>query len=137
MKNNLEKLFTQIGESGSLDFLADKIMVRIERRKMIQSRVRFFVADALAGLSFLSLFPIAINTFKQLQTSGFLSYFSLLFTDGGTMLTYWREFLLSLAESLPLLQLTLIGLSLLVLFISLRFASKNYRQNIIHHEYQF
>ena len=104
----------------NFDSLCTRIIFKIDQLQVARARGRILIARIVGGISFVALFPIFVNMVQQLQASGFLNYFSLLFTDGGAMATYWREFSLSLAESLPVFQLALIILSLLVLFVSIR-----------------
>ena len=126
--NNLEKAFKNIGDSDSLDFLGSKITSRIGQIQEKRNKIKVIISRTVGSISFVTLFPIFINTFNQLHSSGFWNYFSLLFTDTGVVATYWKEFLLSLADSLPTLQLSLILLLTLSLFVSLRFALKDFKK---------
>ena len=42
-----------------------------------------------------------INMVQAISQSGFGQYVSLVFSDGGVVLSYWKEFLFSLVESIP------------------------------------
>jgi hypothetical protein len=125
---NVEKAFKTIGESKSLNLLPSKILMRIDGEQMKRSRIQMAVSWLVGGFSFVALFPILINMSSQLQSSGFWNYFSLLFTDTGAMAIFWKEFLLSLVDALPLFQLTLVFILILTLFISLRFALKDFKR---------
>jgi hypothetical protein len=82
-------------------------------------------AFALVGLtSFVGLVPTFKMLLSDLTQSGFYEYFSLLFSDTGSIFSYWKEFFLSLAESLPVVSI-ISALSLLfICFLSLRYLIK-------------
>jgi hypothetical protein len=69
-----------------------------------------------------------MNMFAEFQTSGFWNYFALFFSDTALMSVYWKEFVLSLAESLPVFQLMLTLALTLSVFVSLRFAFKDFKR---------
>jgi hypothetical protein len=126
--SKLGKAFKSIGESDSLDVLPSKIILQIGREQTKMNRTQAGISWTVSALSFAALFPIMINMLSQFQKSGFWNYFSLLFTDTGAVTAYWKEFLFSLAETTPVFQLSLALLSLLILFISLRFALKDFKR---------
>ena len=125
---NLKKAFKNIGESDSLDILPSKIILRIGQIQTKRDKTRIIISRTVGGLSFIALFPVFINIINQLHSSGFWNYFSLIFTDTSIVATYWREFSLSLVDSLPIFQLSLILLLILSLSISLRSALKNFKK---------
>jgi hypothetical protein len=121
MEDNLKNIFQRIGELKSPDLLETKILARIDKEQEKFTKWRVFVTRVVGGFSFVAFFPILINLVSQLQNSGFWTYLSLLFTDTNTVTLYWKEFLMSLVEATPMFPVTLILLSLLGLFISLKF----------------
>ena len=112
-------------EGVNLNALFTRIICAIDREQVLRTKRRILVARISSWLSAVSLVVVFVNTVSQFQTSGFFNYFSLLFSDGGTVLSFWREFALSLAESLPWLGLSLIFATLFVFLVSLRFTAKN------------
>lgn len=62
------------------------------------------------------------------QTS-FYRYFSLLFSDSDIVLSYWRQFTLSLVESLPFFAVTLVLVAIVVLMVSIRVFANNTRRS--------
>lgn len=121
MSNNLEKAFKVLGESESLDLLGSKILLRIDQERVKRLNRQILITRIVGGLSFVSFFPIFINLVGQMQNSGFWNYLSLLFTDTGVVMTYWKSFSMSLIEATPVFPLTLILISLLGLSISFKF----------------
>lgn len=87
--------------------------------------------------SYLSLGIISLTTFvfiikdisAQFTQSGFYEYASLLSSDSNILTSYWKEFTLSLTESLPLTSITLSLLLLCIMGISLRGVAYRYRSN--------
>jgi len=121
MSNNLEKAFKAYGELKSPDFLGSRILLRIDQERVKRLKRQVLITRIVGGLSFVSFFPILINLISQMQNSGFWNYLSLLFTDTGIVMTYWKQFSMSLIEAAPIFPLTLILFSLLGLSISLKF----------------
>lgn len=84
--------------------LEGRIMRRINEEEKQISRVRAWAFGGSSLASFgLSLWAI-IYLVKSASESGFWQYLSLAFSDG-TVLAYWKEISLSLAESLPITSL--------------------------------
>jgi hypothetical protein len=84
------------------------IMERIAYAKRRQARIRSGLFAALAIVSGAALVPAFQYTAEQFYASGFYDYVALVFSDRGFVLTYWRQFSLSLVESLPSLALLLL-----------------------------
>ncbi|MFA7252651.1 MAG: hypothetical protein WC027_02235 [Candidatus Paceibacterota bacterium] len=121
MSNNLEKAFKSLGESESLDLLNSKILLRIDQERVKRLKRQSLITKFVGGLSFISFFPIFINLVSQMQNSGFWNYLSLLFTDTSIVMTYWKQFSMTLIETAPVFPLTLILVSLLGLSLSFKF----------------
>lgn len=84
------------------------IIMRIALAKQRGARVRTALFGALALLSGAALVPALQYTAEQFYASGFYDYLTLIFSDRGFVLAYWRQFGLSLFESLPSLALLLL-----------------------------
>lgn len=107
--------------------LYEAVMARIDtaRRRAAQMRAGLFGMVAL--LSGALLVPALEYTMSQLYASGFYDYLSLILSDHSLVLTYWREFGLSLIESLPSLALLLLLPTIVALVWSLARLIKNVR----------
>jgi hypothetical protein len=74
-----------------------------------------------------------VPTFKillaDLTRSGFYEYFSLLFSDTGSIISYWKEFTFSIAESLPIISIISVLSLLFVCFLSLKYLIKQINKN--------
>ncbi len=77
------------------------VMARIDLAKRRSAQLRAAACAAIALLSGALLVPALEYAADQFYTSGFYDYLSLVLSDHSLVLTYWREFGLSLVESLP------------------------------------
>lgn len=106
--------------------LFNKIMARIqeERRLLTIKRQLAIFSLGVAG-SAIAFIP----AFKMLQTglyeSGFLQFFSLIFSDFGTVISYWQNFVMSLLETLPIINLAILLTIIFVFMGSLKFLVKD------------
>jgi hypothetical protein len=107
--------------------LAQSVLRRIETERYRTARFRFVGMGAVAGISALAMVPAAQYTVTEFYQSGFYQYSSLLLSDGGSIFPYWKEFTLTLAESAPLLGITLSLTLVFVLLGSLQSVFKNRR----------
>ena len=103
------------------------VMARVElaKRRAAQMRAGLFGIIALASSAV--LVPALAYMSNQLYASGFYDYLSLLSSEHSLVLTYWREFGLSLIESLPSLALLLVLPTVVALVWSLARLIKNVR----------
>ena len=67
----------------------------------------------------------AIHTARIIAGSNFGSYFSLIFSDSGMIFTIWKQLLLSMIESFPLLETIILLGSITVVLWSIRNFFKN------------
>ncbi|MDD5431031.1 MAG: hypothetical protein PHP03_02290 [Candidatus Pacebacteria bacterium] len=131
MEKNCEKLFNNLNQEEPPKELYCGILARIqfERRRAARIRLVFFAGTALASI--FGLIPALQYFIGELNSSGFHHYISLIFSDGGILISYWKEFILSLAESLPILGITAI-LSLVFIFLeSIKFILRNVKTALI------
>jgi len=125
MRKDYERLFQQLCPVEPPERLLAHIQKRIaaEGRRMAHRRV--FLLGGIALVSLAALVPAAQYVVKEFYRTGFYEYLSLLFSDSGSLSAYWQEFLLSLAESLPLVA-SIAFLSVLLTFLgSAKFAIRN------------
>jgi len=105
MEDKYKKLLSSINLIEPPPGLRNRILAKIvaEEKRLAQTKTWVFGSTALTSFG-LSLWAV-VYLIKSVQTSGFGQYFSLIFSENGTILTYWRELSLSLAESLPITSL--------------------------------
>ncbi len=107
--------------------LLRNILARIELKQRQEARTKLALWGGLSLASFISIIPASLYAINEFGRSGFYQYFSLLFSDGGLTLIYWKEFSLSLAESVPVLAVATILSALFVFLESTLLAIKNIR----------
>jgi nitrate reductase NapE component len=102
-----KKLFGYVNLVEPPKGLGVKILNFIEAREKRLAKIKSwaFGSTSIASFGF-SVWAIVylIQSFKQ---TGFWQYLSLAFSENGMMLTYWKEFSLSLVESLPVVSVVL------------------------------
>lgn len=102
-----------------------KVLSRINDVQVRGARIRVLLSG-LGLIGALSLMFFAYNyTITELAGSGFTNYFSLLFSDADALVLYWKEFGLTLLESLPLFGVSILILSVLFCLSMLRTVAKN------------
>ncbi len=126
MPNDYKKLFAHIESPELPENLFGKIMQRInqERRLSVLKRklavISFMTTCSLAA--FIPVFRMAQAEFSQ---SGFFQFFSLIFSDFGTIITQWQSFIFTLLESLPLVSITALLAVIFVFLLSLKILTRN------------
>lgn len=102
--------------------LFSRIMRRIHSEKKIlnlKRRVIFFSFGLI--ISLLVLVPAFKMVRAEFIESGFIDFFSLLFSDFGAVLTCWQSFVLTLLESLPVMSAVVFLLVIFLFLESLKF----------------
>lgn len=129
MRQDFEKLFTHLVPPELPDGLFAKIMSRINNEKRQLARKRLVFIFSLFGLvGSLAAFIPTLNLVKDgFVSSGFITFFSLLFSDSEIVLVYWQSFMMSLLESLPVVSIVVLLAIVLVFLESLRFLARNAR----------
>lgn len=105
--------------------LYGNILAKIEREKKRIARVKLAIFGMTALVFISTLIPVYKYTAQEFYSSGFFEYLSILFSDGSIAIIYWRETLLSLAESLPLISLTMMLSVVFVIMGSIKLALKH------------
>lgn len=105
------------------------ILARIgrEKRRLTLIRLAFFGVVAVASL--VAVIPSFQYVAREFAQSGFYEYLFLVFSDSGVVLASWREFALSLAESLPITEITIFLVTIFVFLVSAKLAIKNIHIN--------
>lgn len=101
------------------------IMMKIQKREVREARIRFALTSLTSVISVVAMvfaFQYASQEFSQ---TGISQYFSLLFSDSGIIITYWKEFAMIIAETLPVTGIVAILLAVLTLVGSVKVAIKN------------
>jgi hypothetical protein len=98
------------------DDIWHSIVVRRKRKNTVNT-----TSNILATSFFVALFiPIVADLVSEFKQSGFYEYTSLLFSDTGLVARYWKEYIMSVVDSLPTTSLILTSLLVLVILILVR-----------------
>ncbi len=121
MQNDYKKLFSYLPEKEAPEWLARGAMLQIEAKKKkgaVYTRIVLF--GAMTFIAFIALISVSKEFYSEFAQSGFLQFVSLLFSDAKVVATYWQDFLMSLAESLPVFATVGIFGSVFLLLFSIR-----------------
>jgi hypothetical protein len=105
--------------------LYKKIIKRIHREErflVIRHIVIFSVALLGSSVAFVPTIKMLLIDFEK---SGFLNFFSLLFSDFSIVASYWKNFALILLETLPVLSIALFLTVLIIFLQSLKSLSRD------------
>ena len=109
--------------------LSSSIIAKIRKEQQRNARLQLAISAPLAFISGVAVVFTFQYLTQELSRSGLGDYFSVLFSDGGAVLTYWREFALSLLEQIPILSMILFLSATLALLGSMRSLVKNIQTN--------
>lgn len=118
-ESGYKKLFSALPRQEAPAGLVAAVLGRIEARRQRTARVHL----ALSGAGFIAsvyVFTLAFGELQAEMAGGFSQFFSLLFSDAATVIRYWGDFALSLAESFPVTGTAALLGSVLVLLIFFR-----------------
>jgi len=130
VEKNLHKLF-QEAEYCPESRLSENIFNTIEHKSTQITKLKRFGYLSLSVLSLSGSVLSIKSLIEQSSKLGFYDYLSLAFSDSGVIATYWKEYVLSLADSLPIASLVISCLLLFVLFISIQRVSYQFKARSI------
>jgi glucan phosphoethanolaminetransferase (alkaline phosphatase superfamily) len=128
MQDKLTKIFKNAKYEPNPNLATSVWLVITAREKhLAQFKLWAFASAFFASLAgMIPTFQVLLNNMAH---SGFYEYFSLIFSDGGSMFSYWKELILSLAESLPIMSIVFTLSLIFVFFLSLRYLMKQIIKN--------
>lgn len=120
MRRDCEKLFLKL-ETPELEGLFGRVISAIEkekRKREMRTRIGlvFLFAASIIAIPFsLSLL------LKQILSSGFAYYISTAMGDLSAFAAYWKDFLLAMAESVPVAGIAVFGINIIGVITVARF----------------
>ncbi len=90
-----------MAEEEAPEGLVEKAMSRIHKERQQKARRRFFVFAASLVMSLVAMVPVFALAKASFVESGFVRFFSLLFSDFQVVAGDWRNFGAILLETLP------------------------------------
>jgi len=130
MEQKLQKLFKQAKYQPESRLSGDIWrVINIRDRKI--SIIKSWSYGFAGLLSFAFLIPTINSLIEQFSQSGFYQYLSLVFSDLGSISLYWKEFMSSLVEAIPVTSLMLTFLLFFILLVSFKRAVFSYRSQLL------
>jgi len=127
MHQDYNNLFSHLKPAEPSNGLFDKIIARFKQERSLIIKRRLILFSVGLVSSVVAFIPAGRMVRTGLIESGFIQYFSLIFSDFGVVTTYWQNFSLTLLESIPVISLVLF-LTITLLFLeSLKFFILNLR----------
>lgn len=123
--NNYQKLLNNLGSKPAPEDLYKGVLLRltIEQGRAVKRRFAIAAASLVASVTAAVVAVLALAS--SLTASGFWKFISLIFTDGGTVVTYWQQFSLSLLESFSMTEMVVSLACIFAVILSIRFMLKN------------
>ena len=122
-KKKLKEIFLKASLIAK-DNLADDSWQAIIKYEKQSIRIKLWAFSLISLTSFIVLIPVLKTMLSNFSQSGFYEYLSLVFSSGGLIISYWRDFLSSLAESLPVMSIALSLTLIVILFMSLKYVTR-------------
>jgi hypothetical protein len=123
MQDKLTKIFQKAKYEENFNLSKD-IWITIIKREKRNTQIKLWVFTSIGITSLGGLVPAFKILSNDLAQSGFFEYLSLAFSDSGLILSIWREFVFSLAESLPILSIIFTLSLIFIFFLSLKYMMK-------------
>jgi hypothetical protein len=123
MEKGLTKAFHKAIYKGDTT-LAEDIWRSILVRNQHIARIKLWSFSFLGFASFVGFIPVFKTLSNSLAQSGLYEYFSLIFSNGSSVLSYWKELLFSIAESIPTMSIVLSLSFVFVFFLSLKYVMR-------------
>lgn len=96
--------------------LVNKIILSVDKKVSHDSKIKALGLSFVSFISFLISIPIISQIITSFTQSGFYNYISIIFSDSDVAFIYWKEILISLIESLPVIGIASL-LAIVVVFI--------------------
>ena len=107
--------------------LRANILMRIAQVEFRRARAYLLVSTTVGVFGIIGAVFSVKYLLQGFNQSGFYNYFSLLLSDPDIMLTYWREFSLSIVESIPVTGVIISLGAFAVFLVSVRIFANNMR----------
>lgn len=128
MEKELAKIFYKVKYKES-PIVAEDIWHNIVIYDKRIANLKLWAFSFVGFMSLGGLIPTIKMLLSDLTQSGIFEYFSLLFSRGNSLLSYWKELTLSIAESLPTTSIFLSLSLVFILFLSLKYVTKQIIRN--------
>ena len=125
MEKDFQTFFNTLETREPKSGLSFGVLQRIELYKQRLARIRLAFLGVSTVIFAVAIVPAFLYTITAFSNTGFYQYVSLAFSDGTALLPYWKEFGLTLAESLPAFEISLLLAVIFAFLESFKLAIKN------------
>jgi hypothetical protein len=121
MPKNYKKFFNNLKQIEPPPPLFNRIILEIKREQELQKTKRL-----LFGFLFLFIVSLVATPFSfrmlvsQAKNSGTLYFISTVVYDFETFLNFWKDFSLSILESLPIVEIIFFAINLIIFLFTIR-----------------
>ena len=105
--------------------IINTVMSRINTARQKRLRIRMGIQGVLGLFTLIAIFPAINQLGTAIKNSSVLEYLSLIISDGSTALNNWKALVISIAESLPLIETSIVLIILLIGINILRHANRD------------
>ena len=123
MQKTLKEAFINAKYEANIS-LANNIWQKIINRNKKIRLIKISTFSLFGVLSLVGIVPVFKTMSNEFAQSGFYEYFSLFFSGNEDISLYWKEVLMSTAESLPTLNIIYTLTLVFILFISLKYTAR-------------
>ena len=121
MEDNYRDLFGKIDRREPPAGLLNSILLKINGESLRMARIRFICFSFLSLAALAAFIPAWHELRSETAQSGFLQFFSLLFSDAGIIAAYWQDFTVTVAESLPVFGISAVLAAFFAFLLSIKF----------------
>lgn len=121
MHKDYEKLFSHLEPAEPPAGLFDRIILAIRREQELRNTKRLAFGFLVLLVISLALAPFSLSLLaSQIQDSGMLHFVSAALSDIGAFFAFWQDFGLAIAESLPIVGITVFVLNMILAVFTVR-----------------
>lgn len=121
MRKDYEKLFTHLTPPEPPAGLFDRIILAIRREQELRNTKRLVFGFLALLLVSLTTVPFSWTLVAgQMQDSGVIQFVQVALSDISTFFASWQDFSLAIAESLPVMGITIFMINMILAVFTLR-----------------
>ncbi len=128
MSKDCENFLGHLNRNNPPKDLLDRIFFRInkeQRKRVLRARIVSFGSISIIAAVVL-VFSLG-ELQKEIAQSGFTNFISILFSDWGVISVYWKEFAISILESMPIFGMAAFLGSIFLFLASLKIFTRDIR----------
>jgi len=121
MRKDYEKLFTHLEPPEPSAGLFGRIMLAIKHEKELRNTKKLAFGFLALLIISLTAAPFSWSLFSgQMAESGVFQFMSMAINDLGTFFALWQNFSLAIAESLPVMGITIFTINMILVVFTIR-----------------